>query len=218
MRTVRGSPPHSRTPLRAEFSTVLCSSSLVPQPQIQELQVTADQHGDDLKLTEAEISHLNRWIQRIRLEIGNVEKQDAQAKLDELEAALLQSKQELARMLREYPELALDEHKAGPGRGDCRLLPAAGGRGGQSSHPRTMANMTSNLDAHDPLLESPLILRGSAETPPPMDMRFLVPPGFGGRNCGSAGVAAARTSFRTFRQLFLDRHLKILVLVRKSWE
>ncbi|KAM9071667.1 LOW QUALITY PROTEIN: keratin, type II cytoskeletal 74-like [Megaptera novaeangliae] len=42
--------------------------------------------------------------------------------------------------------------------------------------------------------------------------------GFGGRNCGSAGVATARTSFRTFRQLFLDRHLKILVLVRKSWE
>uniref|UniRef100_A0A8C0CSY0 Keratin 72 n=1 Tax=Balaenoptera musculus TaxID=9771 RepID=A0A8C0CSY0_BALMU len=85
-----------------------------------------DQHGDDLKLTKAEISHLNRWIQRIRLEIGNVEKQvgsmkgmaianaeqwgdwalkDAQAKLDELEAALLQSKQELARML---TKLALD--------------------------------------------------------------------------------------------------------------
>ena len=50
-------------------------------------------------------------------------------------------------------------------------------RGQDSSHPRTMANMTSNLDAHDPLPESPLTLRGSAEMPPPMDMRFLVPPG-----------------------------------------
>ncbi|KAM9071666.1 LOW QUALITY PROTEIN: keratin, type II cytoskeletal 72-like [Megaptera novaeangliae] len=94
------------------------------QTKIQELQVTVGQHGDDLKLTKAEISHLNRWIQRIRLEIGikrqcsnlemaiaNAEQwgdwalKDAQVKLDELEAALLQSKQELARMLREYQEL-----------------------------------------------------------------------------------------------------------------
>nr|XP_031318361.1 keratin, type II cytoskeletal 72 isoform X1 [Camelus dromedarius] len=93
--------------------------------QIQELQVTAGQHGDDLKLTKAEISDLNRLIQRLRSEIGNVKKQcsnlemaiadaeqrgdcalkDARAKLDELEAALHQSKEELARMLREYQEL-----------------------------------------------------------------------------------------------------------------
>lgn len=49
--------------------------SLVPQPQIQELQVTAGQHGDDLKLTKAEISDLNRLIQRICAEIGSVKKQ-----------------------------------------------------------------------------------------------------------------------------------------------
>lgn len=65
----------SSSTLRAEFPTVLCSSSLVPQSQIQELQATAGQHGDDLKLTKAEISDLNRMIQRIRSEIGNVKKQ-----------------------------------------------------------------------------------------------------------------------------------------------
>nr|XP_025739035.1 keratin, type II cytoskeletal 72 isoform X2 [Callorhinus ursinus] len=95
------------------------------QTKIQELQVTAGRHGDDLKLTKAEISELNRLIQRIRSEIGNVKKQcsnletaiadaeqrgdcalkDARAKLDELEAALHQAKEELARMLREYQEL-----------------------------------------------------------------------------------------------------------------
>ncbi|XP_035952314.1 keratin, type II cytoskeletal 72 [Halichoerus grypus] len=95
------------------------------QTKIQELQVTAGQHGDDLKLTKAEISELNRLIQRIRSEIGNVKKQcsnletaiadaeqrgdcalkDARAKQDELEAALHQAKEELAWMLREYQEL-----------------------------------------------------------------------------------------------------------------
>uniref|UniRef100_A0A8C3WB42 IF rod domain-containing protein n=1 Tax=Catagonus wagneri TaxID=51154 RepID=A0A8C3WB42_9CETA len=45
------------------------------QSQIQELQVMAGQHGDDLKLTKAEISDLNRLIQRIRSEMGNGKKQ-----------------------------------------------------------------------------------------------------------------------------------------------
>ncbi|XP_040844908.1 keratin, type II cytoskeletal 72-like [Ochotona curzoniae] len=95
------------------------------QTKIQELQATAGQHGDDLKLTKAEISELGRLIQRIRSEIGNVKKQcgnletamadaeqrgdcalkDARAKLDELEAALQQAKEELARMMREHQEL-----------------------------------------------------------------------------------------------------------------
>ncbi|KAM4881183.1 keratin, type II cytoskeletal 72 isoform 1-T1 [Thomomys bottae] len=95
------------------------------QSKIQELQLTAGQHGDDLKLTKAEITELNRLIQRIHLEIGNVKKQcsnletaiadaeqrgdcalkDARAKLDELEGGLQQSKEDLARMLCEYQEL-----------------------------------------------------------------------------------------------------------------
>uniref|UniRef100_F7G561 IF rod domain-containing protein n=1 Tax=Ornithorhynchus anatinus TaxID=9258 RepID=F7G561_ORNAN len=82
-------------------------------------------HGDDLKHTKGEILELNRLIQRIRSEIGNVKKQcanlemaiadaeqrgdcalkDARAKLDELEGALNSAKEELARLLRDYQEL-----------------------------------------------------------------------------------------------------------------
>ncbi|XP_003405509.2 keratin, type II cytoskeletal 73 [Loxodonta africana] len=95
------------------------------QMKFQELQLAAGQHGDDLKHTKNEISELTRLIQRLRLEIESVKKQcsnletaiadaeqrgdcalkDARAKLDELEAALHQAKEELARMLREYQEL-----------------------------------------------------------------------------------------------------------------
>ncbi|XP_072506442.1 keratin, type II cytoskeletal 72-like isoform X1 [Notamacropus eugenii] len=95
------------------------------QSKIQELQVTAGRQGDDLKLTKAEISELNRLIQRLRSEIGSVKKQcanletaiadaeqrgdcslkDARAKLDELEGALHCAKEELARLLRDYQEL-----------------------------------------------------------------------------------------------------------------
>nr|XP_012618581.1 keratin, type II cytoskeletal 74 [Microcebus murinus] len=95
------------------------------QTKMQELQLAASRHGDDLKHTKNEMSELNRLIQRLRCEIGNVKKQcanletaiadaeqrgdnalkDARAKLDELEAALQQAKEELARMLREYQEL-----------------------------------------------------------------------------------------------------------------
>uniref|UniRef100_A0A2I3GIX2 Keratin 74 n=1 Tax=Nomascus leucogenys TaxID=61853 RepID=A0A2I3GIX2_NOMLE len=95
------------------------------QTKIQELQLAASRHGDDLKHTRSEMAELNRLIQRIRCEIGNVKKQrasletaiadaeergdnalkDARAKLDELEGALHQAKEELARMLREYQEL-----------------------------------------------------------------------------------------------------------------
>uniref|UniRef100_A0A8C3WKK2 Keratin 74 n=1 Tax=Catagonus wagneri TaxID=51154 RepID=A0A8C3WKK2_9CETA len=103
--------------------------------QTQELQLAAGRHGDDLKHTKNEILELNRLIQRIRCETANVKKQvgsnptenpecsnletaiadaeqwghnalkDARAKLDELEGALHQAKEELARMLREYQEL-----------------------------------------------------------------------------------------------------------------
>nr|XP_002752550.3 keratin, type II cytoskeletal 74 [Callithrix jacchus] len=95
------------------------------QTKIQELQLAASRHGDDLKHTRSEMVELNRLIQRIRCEIGNVKRQctsletaiadaeqrgdcalkDARAKLDELEGALHQAKEELARMLREYQEL-----------------------------------------------------------------------------------------------------------------
>ncbi|XP_004692563.2 PREDICTED: keratin, type II cytoskeletal 74 isoform X1 [Condylura cristata] len=95
------------------------------QSKIQELQLAAGRHGDDLKRTKNEMSELNRLIQRLRSETMNVKKQctsletaiadaeqrgdsalkDARAKLDGLEAAQHLAKEELARLLREYQEL-----------------------------------------------------------------------------------------------------------------
>lgn len=43
--------------------------------QIQELQLAAGRHGDDLKKTKNEMSELNRLVQRIRCETVNVRKQ-----------------------------------------------------------------------------------------------------------------------------------------------
>ncbi|XP_054983228.1 keratin, type II cytoskeletal 1 [Sorex araneus] len=95
------------------------------QTKYEELQITADKHGDNLKTTKMEISELNRVAQRIRAEIESVKKQisglqqsisdaeqrgenalkDAQGKLNELEDALHQAKEDLARLLRDYQEL-----------------------------------------------------------------------------------------------------------------
>ncbi|EPY82994.1 keratin 6A-like protein [Camelus ferus] len=95
------------------------------QTKLGELQTTAGRHGDDLKNTKSEISELNRLIQRLRAEIENIKKQnaklqsaiaeaeqrgelalkDANAKLQELQAALQQAKDDLARLLRDYQEL-----------------------------------------------------------------------------------------------------------------
>ncbi|XP_007947741.1 keratin, type II cytoskeletal 2 epidermal [Orycteropus afer afer] len=91
----------------------------------EELQVTAGKHGDSLNETKMEISELNRMIQRLQGEIAHVKKQcksvqdaiaeaeqkgehaikDAQQKLSDLEEALQQAKEELARLLRDYQEL-----------------------------------------------------------------------------------------------------------------
>uniref|UniRef100_F6WMT7 Keratin 71 n=1 Tax=Equus caballus TaxID=9796 RepID=F6WMT7_HORSE len=115
--------------VRAQYEEIALKSKAeaeaLYQTKFQELQLAAGRHGDDLKNTKNEISELTRLIQRIRSEIENVKKQasnletaiadaeqrgdnalkDARAKLDELEAALHQAKDELARMLREYQEL-----------------------------------------------------------------------------------------------------------------
>ncbi|XP_024431314.1 keratin, type II cytoskeletal 71 [Desmodus rotundus] len=115
--------------VRAQYEEIALKSKAeaeaLYQTKFQELQLAAGRHGDDLKNTKNEISELTRLIQRIRSEIENVKKQasnletaiadaeqrgdnalkDAQAKLDELESALHQAKEELARMLREYQEL-----------------------------------------------------------------------------------------------------------------
>nr|XP_048305501.1 keratin, type II cytoskeletal 2 oral-like isoform X1 [Myodes glareolus] len=95
------------------------------QTKLGELQTTAGRHGDDLKSTKSEIMDLNRMIQRLRAEIENVKKQntnlqtsiaeaeqrgevalkDADAKFQDLQAALQKAKDDLARLLRDYQEL-----------------------------------------------------------------------------------------------------------------
>lgn len=95
------------------------------QNKYEELQVSAGQHGDDLRTTKSEISDLNRLIQRLRSEIDALKKQcgnlhsaiaeaeergemaikDAKHKLNELEEALQKAKQSLALQLREYHDL-----------------------------------------------------------------------------------------------------------------
>ncbi|KAM9230239.1 keratin, type II cytoskeletal 2 oral-like [Dugong dugon] len=95
------------------------------QTKVGELQTTAGRHSDDLRSTKSEIMELNRMIQRLRAEIENVKKQnanlqaaiveakqrgepalkDVNAKLQSLQVALQQAKDDLARLLREYQEL-----------------------------------------------------------------------------------------------------------------
>ncbi|XP_041501937.1 keratin, type II cytoskeletal 2 oral-like isoform X3 [Microtus oregoni] len=95
------------------------------QTKLGELQTTAGRHGDDLRTTKSEIMDLNRMIQRLQAEIENVKKQntnlqtsiaeaeqrgevalkDADAKFQDLQAALQKAKDDLARLLRDYQEL-----------------------------------------------------------------------------------------------------------------
>ncbi|XP_059538937.1 keratin, type II cytoskeletal 8 [Myotis daubentonii] len=95
------------------------------QIKYEELQTLAGKHGDDLRRTKTEISEMNRNISRIQAEIeglkgqrasleaaiadaeqrGELAIKDAQSKVAELEAALRNAKQDMARQLREYQEL-----------------------------------------------------------------------------------------------------------------
>ncbi|XP_021520334.1 keratin, type II cytoskeletal 1b [Meriones unguiculatus] len=95
------------------------------QTKYQELQITAGKHGDDLKNSKMEISELNRNIQRLQAEIASVKKQieqmhgsisdaeergeralqDAKQKLQDMDEALQLSKEDLARLLRDYQAL-----------------------------------------------------------------------------------------------------------------
>ncbi|XP_007058616.2 keratin, type II cytoskeletal 6A [Chelonia mydas] len=95
------------------------------QSRYEELQVTATTHGEDLKVTRNEISEVSRVIQRLKAELDSVKKQiaglqtaiadaeqrgelalkDAQGKLADLQNALQTTKDELARLLRDYQEL-----------------------------------------------------------------------------------------------------------------
>ncbi|XP_006141670.1 keratin, type II cytoskeletal 3 [Tupaia chinensis] len=95
------------------------------QSKLGELETTAGKHSDDLRSTKSEIAELHRAIQRLQAEIEKARKQedhlrtaitdaeqrgelalkDAQAKVAEFMEALQQSKEDLARLLKEYQEL-----------------------------------------------------------------------------------------------------------------
>lgn len=95
------------------------------QTKYQELQASAQLHGDSMKETKVQISQLQQAIQKLQSQIENLKKQnanlegaitdaeqrgelalkDAQTKLAELEAALRTAKQNMAQLLREYQEL-----------------------------------------------------------------------------------------------------------------
>ncbi|XP_051567290.1 keratin, type II cytoskeletal 8-like [Myxocyprinus asiaticus] len=91
----------------------------------EEMQLSTTKHGDDLKSTKAEIAEYNRKISRIQSEMemikgqhsnheaqiteaeerGELAVRDAKQRLQELEAALLRAKQDMARQVREYQSL-----------------------------------------------------------------------------------------------------------------
>ncbi|KAM7410853.1 hypothetical protein PAMA_021016 [Pampus argenteus] len=95
------------------------------QQKYQEMQSSAGQYGDDLRVTKAEISELNRMISRLQNEIESVKSQrvsleaqiaeaeergemavrDARGRIKDLEEALQRAKQDMARQVREYQEL-----------------------------------------------------------------------------------------------------------------
>ncbi|XP_052017072.1 keratin, type II cuticular Hb4 [Apodemus sylvaticus] len=95
------------------------------QTKYEEMRVTAGQHCDNLRNTRDEINELTRLIQRLKTEtehtkaqcakleaaVAEAEQQgeaalaDAKCKLADLEGALQQAKQDMARQLREYQEL-----------------------------------------------------------------------------------------------------------------
>uniref|UniRef100_A0A452F017 Keratin 76 n=1 Tax=Capra hircus TaxID=9925 RepID=A0A452F017_CAPHI len=134
------------------------------KPKLDELENKAGRHGEDLKSTKNEIMELNWMIPRLRAEIENVKKQnanlqnaiadaeqrgelalkDANAKLQELQAALQQAKDDLARLVCDYQELmnirlALDVEIATY----CKLLERLGYRPRRLLSLAVVSNVTS---------------------------------------------------------------------------
>ncbi|XP_043939772.1 keratin, type II cytoskeletal 6A-like isoform X2 [Protopterus annectens] len=95
------------------------------QSKYDELVTSTNRCGDDLRNTKTEIQEINRNITRVRNEIENIKRQnanletaiaeaeergetavkDARLKLAELEAALQKAKEDMARLTRDYQEL-----------------------------------------------------------------------------------------------------------------
>ncbi|XP_033077864.1 keratin, type II cytoskeletal 78 isoform X1 [Trachypithecus francoisi] len=117
------------TEVRAQYEEIARTSKAeaeaLYQTKYQELQMSAQLHGDRMQETKVQISRLHQEIQRLQSQIENLKKQnaslqaaiadaeqrgelalkDAQAKVDELESALRTAKQNLAQLLCKYQEL-----------------------------------------------------------------------------------------------------------------
>ncbi|XP_011785953.1 PREDICTED: keratin, type II cytoskeletal 78 isoform X2 [Colobus angolensis palliatus] len=117
------------TEVRARYEEIARTSKAeaeaLYQTKYQELQMSAQLHGNRMQETKVQISQLHQEIQRLQSQIENLKKQnaslqaaiadaeqrgelalkDAQAKVDELEAALRTAKQNLAQLLCKYQEL-----------------------------------------------------------------------------------------------------------------
>uniref|UniRef100_G1QG29 IF rod domain-containing protein n=1 Tax=Myotis lucifugus TaxID=59463 RepID=G1QG29_MYOLU len=82
----------------------------------EEIKMTMQRHPQSLGYSKEELNRLNQAIQRLTVDVDRAESQDiesmeegasgsAKGKLAWLEAALKQSRQDMARQLREYQEL-----------------------------------------------------------------------------------------------------------------
>ncbi|XP_004637922.1 keratin, type II cytoskeletal 78 [Octodon degus] len=115
--------------VRARYEEIACTSraeaETLYQTKYQELQSSAQFHGDSMKETKIQISQLQHEIQKLQNQIASLKDQnanmqsaisdaeqhgelaltDAKSKLDELEGALRMAKQDMARLLRDYQEL-----------------------------------------------------------------------------------------------------------------
>ncbi|XP_010607570.1 keratin, type II cytoskeletal 78 isoform X2 [Fukomys damarensis] len=106
-------------------STSKAEAEALYQNKYQELQSSAQLHGDNMKETKIQISQLQHAIQTLQSQIDSLKGQnanlqsaigdteqrgelalkDAKSKLDELEGALRMARKDMARLLRDYQEL-----------------------------------------------------------------------------------------------------------------
>ncbi|XP_077340046.1 keratin, type II cytoskeletal cochleal-like [Lithobates pipiens] len=115
--------------VRAQYEVVAnrsrAEAEAMYQSRFEDLRMAAGRNGNDLQNSKNEIADLNRTIQKLKGEIecaksqraaleaaireaeesGEAAVRDAKQKLSELEAALQNAKQDMARQLREYQEL-----------------------------------------------------------------------------------------------------------------
>ncbi|XP_072510863.1 keratin, type II cytoskeletal 78 isoform X1 [Notamacropus eugenii] len=115
--------------IRAQYEIIARKSKAeaeaMYQTKYEELQISAEKHGESIRDTKIQITELTQAIQKLQNQITNVKKQnatiqwaitdaeqrgekalkDAKAKVVDLEGALKKAKQDMASLLRDYQEL-----------------------------------------------------------------------------------------------------------------